>query len=427
MDNLTPQAPNHFNEKLTKSKRPAILRLSTFESLESREFRWLWIGSLAAFIAMGMQMVTRGWLILRLANDSPFALSLVMLAFSVPMTFISPIGGTLADRFSRKHMIMFTQAGNVIMTLILATLDLTGLIKFWHLMVIGAVNGSMMALNMPSRQSLVSDIIPVDKLMNAISLNNSGMNLSRIIGPASAGLLIIYLDTAGTFYLIAAFYLCAVFFTAMLKNRGAQGGNERKSVAEDMREGLSYIRSNSKILGLIIILFVPALFGFPFAALLPAWAREALDVQSDGLGVLLMIMGIGALVGSLILASLRNFARRGAFLLVIGILWGVALTIFSQVTTYRMAIPLLLLLGLFAAVFMSMNMTLLQTYTASEVRGRIMSISMMTFGAMPLSAVPFGALAEKIGTPDAIGLSGIMLTAFTVIFTFGNKRFRKIP
>ncbi len=412
--------------KSSNRSGPALLRFSTFESLKSREFRWLWIGSLAAFIAMSMQMITRGWLILRLANDSPFALSLVMLAFSVPMTFISPIGGALADRFPRKNKIMITQGGNLIMTLILATLDLTGMIRFWHLMVIGAVNGSLMALNMPSRQSLVSDIIPVDKLMNAISLNNSGMNLSRIIGPALAGILIIFIDTAGTFYLIAACYGCAFISTAMLKTRGIQDVENRKSIIEDMRDGLSYISNDQAIFGLIIILFVPALFGFPFAALLPAWAREALDVQSDGLGILLMVMGIGALIGSLILASMRNFARRGAFLLVIGVLWGIVLTIFSQVTTYGTAVPLLMLLGLFAAVFMSLNMTLLQTYTVSEMRGRIMSLSMMTFGAMPLSAVPFGALAEKIGTPNAIGLSGLMLTAFILIFIISNKKFGSI-
>jgi MFS family permease len=104
----------------------------------------------------------------------------------------------------------------------------------------------------------------------------------------------------------------------------------------------------------------------------------------------------------------------------------VSLAVFSQVTSYGTAIPLLLLLGLFAAVFMSMNMTLLQTYTADEVRGRIMSISMMTFGAMPLSAVPFGALAERIGTPDALGLSGLLLTFFVLMFTILNREFRKI-
>ncbi len=375
---------------------------------------------------MNMQMITRGWLVLRLADDSPLALSLVMMAFAVPMTFISPVGGVLADRIPRKYMVMFSQGGNVIMTLILATLDFMGLIRFWHLMAIGAINGVLMAMNMPSRQALVSDVVPVDKLMNAVSLNNSGMNLSRIIGPAIAGILIVYIDTAGTFYLISACYLGAVLSMAMLKTDRNQTGRGVNSIMEDIRAGLSYAAGDQAILGLIIILFVPALFGFPFTALLPAWARESLDAQSDVLGMLMMAMGIGALTGSLILASMKNLARRGVFLLILGISWGVVLTLFSQVTSYGSAIFLLSLLGLLSAVFMSLNMTLLQTYVTSDMRGRIMSISMMTFGAMPLGAVPFGALAEEIGTPNALSLSGLLLTAFTLIFALKNRKFRKI-
>ena len=203
-------------------------------------------------------------------------------------------------------------------------------------------------------------------------------------------------------------------------------GRQVSSIMGDIRAGLSYAAGDRAILGLIIILFVPALFGFPFTALLPAWARESLDAQSDGLGILMMVMGIGALTGSLILASMKNLAKRGVFLLIIGISWGVVLTLFSQATSYGSAIFLLLLLGLLSAVFMSLNMTLLQTYSTSDMRGRIMSISMMTFGAMPLGAVPFGAIAEGIGTPNALCLSGLLLTAFALIFTLKNRRFREI-
>ncbi len=156
-------------------------------------------------MAMNMQMITRGWLVLRLADDSPLALSLVMVSFAFPLTFVSLLGGALADRIPRKSMIMLSQGGNAIMTLLLATLDITGLIEFWHLLAIGVVNGSMFAFNMPSRQAIISEIVPVSRLMNAISLNNSGMNLARAIGPAVAGVLIIYLDTAGVFYLITGF------------------------------------------------------------------------------------------------------------------------------------------------------------------------------------------------------------------------------
>ena len=408
-------------------QRFSFLRVSVFESLQFRDFRWLWLGSFASYMAMNMQMITRGWLVLRLADDSPFALSIVMMAFALPMTFMSPLGGALADRIPRKFMIMFSQGGTVLMTLLLATLDLADLIRFWHLLIIGMVNGSLMAFNMPSRQAIISDIVPVDKLMNAISLNSSGMNLTRIVGPALAGVLIIFISTAGVFYIIAGLFLCSVLSIAMIDTRGKKKDRVRKGLTSDIREGLSYVFSDSTISGLIITLFMPALFGFTYFALLPAWGREALDVQSDSLGLLMMVMGIGSLTGTLILASMGKFRRRGALLLVFAFAWGIGLAIFSQADSYRMAMPLLFIVGLLSAIFMSLNMTLIQVYSKETMRGRVMSISMMTFGAMPLSVVPFGALAERIGTPNALGISGMMLAAFTVVFSFVNGKFRNIP
>jgi len=397
-----------------------------FESFQYRDFRWLWLGSFASFMAMGMQMVARGWLVLRLSDDSPLALSLVMIAFSLPVTFMSLIGGALADRISKKHIIMTTQAGNALMTTLLATLDLTGLIRFWHLVAIGFVNGLLLSINMPSRQALLSELVPEEGLMNAISLNSSGMNLTRIIGPALAGVLIIVIDTAGVFYLLAGFYVFSLLSVAMIHpaNRPANDGG--KGMTKDIREGLKYAAGDPTLRGLIITLFIPVFFGFSFFILLPAWAREALDVQSDGLGLLMMIMGTGSLTGSLTLASMRNFRKRGVWLLVVGVFWGGALTLFSQSTSYAMSLPFLLIIGLMSAVFMSLNTTLLQTYSTAEMRGRIMSIAMMSFGAMPLSALPFGAIAERIGTPNALCLSGLMLLIFTVIFAIVNPKFSKI-
>jgi MFS family permease len=400
--------------------------ISTLESLHFRDFRWLWVGALSSFMAMNMQMIARGWLILRLSNDSPLALSLVMLAFALPMTILSPIGGSLADRFPRKSIVIFSQAGNTIMTLILATLDLTGLVKFWHLMAIGVANGAMFAFNMPSRQSLISDLVPSEKLMNAISLNNSAMNLSRVVGPALAGFLIIYLDTTGVFYLIAFFYMCSALSTTLVRVKAESRPGSRNTILEEIREGFSYAAGHKTLSGLIVMLFVPALFGFPCIALLPAWAREALNVQSDGLGLLVAIFGFGALAGSLLLASIRNMTKRGRFLLVLSVGWGLGIGFMAMPVTYTTAVPILLVIGLAYAQFMSMNMTLIQTYVSSEMRGRVMSISMMTFGAMPLSVIPFGALAERIGTPAALGLSGAMLVVFTLIFAWFKPDFREI-
>jgi MFS family permease len=400
--------------------------ISTFESLRFRDFRWLWVGALSSFMAMNMQMIARGWLILKLTKDSPLALSLVMMAFALPMMIMSPLGGSLADRFPRKYIVIFSQVGNCLMTVVLATLDLTGLVKFWHLMAIGVVNGSLFAFNMPSRQSLISDLVPSGMLMNAISLNNSAMNLSRVVGPAVAGFLIIYLDTAGVFYLIAFFYMGSALSTILVRNKGEDVDRARHTMFEEIREGFSYAAGDKTLSGLIVMLFVPALFGFPCIALLPAWAREALYVQSDGLGLLVMVFGIGALAGSLMLASMSNMTKRGRFLLALSLGWGLGIGLMAMPVTYATAVPILIVIGLANAQFMSMNMTLIQTYVASEMRGRVMSISMMTFGAMPLSVIPFGVLAEAIGTPVALGLSGAMLIAFTLIFAWIKPDFRKI-
>ncbi len=406
---------------------PSLLqRIPALESLQYRDFRWLWLGSFASFMAMNMQMITRGWLVLRLADDSPLALSLVMMSFAVPMTLVSVVAGAMADRIPRRLMVMCSQGGNAVSTLLLAALDLTGLVQFWHLLVLGVVNGSLNAFHMPSRQAIISEMVPENKLMNAISLNNSGMNMTRIVGPAVAGLLIGYIETAGTFFLIAGIYAFAVVSTGMIRAGNTSGSHSRRGMASDIRAGFAYAAGNPALLGLIIMAFIPSLFGFSYHALLPAWAREALDVDSEDLGLLMMVMGVGALVGSLILASLRQSSRRGMLLIASCVAWGAGLAAFSQMTSYATAVPLLLFTGLVSAIFMSLNMTLMQVYSAPEMRGRVMSIGMMSFGVMPLSAVPFGAIAERTGTPDALLLSGVLLTLFTIAFAIGYPSFRKI-
>ncbi|MBW2609512.1 MAG: MFS transporter [Deltaproteobacteria bacterium] len=401
-------------------------RLAVLHSLKYRDFRWLVISSFASFMAMNMQMISRGWLVLRLANDSPFALSLVMMAFSLPITFLSLIGGALADRFSRKHIIVVCQIGNALLTFTLATLDQAGLIRFWHLLVVGLINGSLMAFNMPSRQSIISNIVPFDGLTNAIALSSSALNLTRIAGPGLAGLLIIYIDTSGVFYLNSGLYLFAALSIAMLRTGKEPASRSRKSMSGDIREGFSYAMKDPILLGLIIMLFLSTLFGFPYIPLLPAWAREVLGVRSDSLGLLMMMMGLGGFTGTMILASLQAYKKRGALLLMTCLLWGVAICIFSKSTTYTITLPLLFIVGLIGQFFMTLSMTLLQVYSSVEMRGRVMSISMLTFGLMPLSAVPFGAIAENIGTANSLFYSGAILIVLTIIFALWDRKLSEV-
>lgn len=398
-----------------------------FTSFRYRNYRWLWFGTFLSFMAVGMQQVARGWLVLRLTDDSPFALAMVMMSFALPLTFVSIIGGVLADRIPRKKIILVSQAGNAFFTLLLAILDMTGLICYWHLLVIGVCNGTLAAFNMPSRQSIVSDIVPGDALMNAISLSSAGMNMTRIIGPALAGVLIIYLDTGGVFCLVALIHAFSVFSTAMIaiETAPSKGGRDH-GIAADIREGFRYTMGNSTLRGTFIMSFVPALFGFPYLALLPAWGREVLDIQSDGLGLLMACIGIGSLIGSVGLASLNHLKKRGTFLIVNALVWGGALALFSRCTSYPTTLPVLVIVGILSAVFMSLNMTLMQSYSSSEMRGRVVSMAMMSFGVMPLSAVPFGALAEGIGTANSLGIAGLLLCLFAVVFFVRFPAFRRV-
>ena len=417
-------------EPTAPEEKPSLLspaRYPMFTSLAYRDFRWMFAGSFVSFLAMNMQMITRGWLILRLTDDSPLALVAVMVSFSLPMTFMSPVGGALADRLPRRSLVIMSQAGNAILTVIIGFLDFTGIVSFWHVMFIGFLNGSLMAFNMPSRQAILSEIVPEKSLMNAISLNNSGMNMTRIVGPALAGFLILFIGTHGVFFIVGGIYIFSVITTMMIDAGRTPASSSRKGVGGDIKEGLAYAFADPGRKGLVVLMLITTLFGFSFWGLLPAWAREALDVQSDGLGILMTIMGVGALFGTLGLAALPGLSRRrGLILIGCTVIWGVGLAAFSQTTLYWAAVPFLLLIGVISSVHMSLGMTMMQTLAAPEMRGRMMSIGMMTFGAMPLSSVPFGIVAEQIGTPGSLFISGALLSIVVLIFAVGYPAFRRV-
>ncbi len=421
-----PSTATRARPRPSHSPVQSLLASPIFETLQIRDFRWIWIGSFISFMAMNMQMITRGWLVLRLENDSPLALVLVMVSFAAPMTIVSLVGGALADRFSKKYLIIISQTANAVMTFVLAMMDASGAIWFGAVLIIGVVNGAMMAINMPSRQAIISDIVPESRLMNAVALNNSAMNLTRIIGPAMAGFLIIFIQTSGVFYLISIIYVFSALSLLMVRVDTAQSKSAKKSVGKDIVEGLRYVWNDVNLRGLILMAFIPSLFGFTLFALLPVWAREALNVNSSDLGILMTMMGVGALIGTLGLAAIRRFSHRGLLLLGCGIVWGIMLVGLANSQIYPVAMPFLLIIGLISSVYMSLNMTLTQLSAAPEMRGRVMSIMMMTFGLMPIGALPFGTIAEYIGTANALTISGALLALLILAFGLAYPAFRRI-
>ena len=426
----TPSTPVKNPDSQTSENYNIINRIihntTALSSLKYIDCRWLLLGNFASFIAIGMQQLTRAWLILRLTNDSPLALTFVTMAFALPMTVISLLGGALADRVPKRKLMIVSQTVTFFMIFILATLDYSGYIRFWHLIVIGVINGSTVAASMPSRQSIISDIVPEDEVMSAIALSNSANNATRIFAPSLAGVLIAFIGTAWVFYLIAVVQLIALFFTYLLKTGTEATGKSNKSFTGDIVEGFRYAKTNPVILGLVLLSLVPAIFGFPYITLLPAWAREALDAKSLGMGGLEAAMGVGSLLGALILASIKHIKNRGVFLIVNGFAWGLALLLFSRCGSYYTAYPGIFVVGFMSSIFMALNNTLMQIKSSDKMRGRMVSLSMMTFGIMPLSAVPFGILAEHIGTPHSLTVAGALLCVFIIFFYMFSSKFRKV-
>ena len=405
-----------------------VLTKAMFASLANRDFLLLWLSNLAAMFAMSMQMVARGWLIYDITK-SAVALAWVMFSFMMPMLIFSLVGGVIADRLRKKGVMIASQSVNAIATLVLATIIITGNVTFSHFIIFGAVNGIVLSLSMPARQVIIPEIIGEKGLVNAFALNTASMNVSRILGPGIAGVLIALIgggETSSTigvgviFYIIAGMYVMSVLTLTLLRHEGRTMMSEHQGMARDIGAGLKYIRGNSVILGLLIVAFIPLLLGMPIMFLLPVFNDEVLGMGSVGLGLLMTAMGVGALIGSLVLAGIGDTGRKGLILLACIMGWAVFLGLFAISTSLFMALVLLGVVGLFSSIFMAMNMTLVQLVTIPEMRGRVMSLMMMTFGLMPIGVFPMSVLADSIGIGNALLISafglGLLILIVSVLF-----------
>lgn len=404
-----------------------------FTSLGNRDYRLVWVASLGAYFAMQMQMVARGWLIYAM-TASPLALTWVLLSFAAPTLVFSLMGGVMADRLPKRRLLVAAQSCNCAATLALAWFIISGQITFWHFIWFGLLNGTVLSLSMPARQALIPEIVGENQLFNAMALSTAGLNLSRILGPALAGVVIAVLADGDTgslfgvgavFLLVACLYLISVLSLLALEHRGgASVADARHSLLQDMVRGLDYIRRSRRISALLLMAFVPLLFGMPIQFLMPAFNQDILQGGPDALGLLLGVQGGGALLGSLLVARMARTRRKGDIMLGVCFLWALFLAGFSLSDSLPAALAMIALTGLCSSMFMAISMSLIQLSVAPEMRGRVMSILMMTFGLMPLGVLPVGAVAEWFGIDLALLLSalGLALSVLLVMLIFPDLR-----
>lgn len=398
-----------------------------FASLALRDYRLLWASSLAFFVGMNTQLVARGWLAYDM-TASPLLLSLTLVFFTLPMTTLSLIGGAVADRTSKPRLVLAAQAANAAQALTIALLLTLDRLAFWHLLVAGAVGGVAGAFNMPARQALVREVVPSPLLMNAVALNNASFNLSRVLGPALAGGLLSAVGPAGAYYLITGLFVLAGVMAAGV-HPGHPPTPPSGSLLTDIREGLGYVARHRLLRLLMGVAMGSILLGMPYQQLMPAFVVEALGVPStrsaDELGLLLSVAGVGALMGSLLTASLPPSAPRGGLLMGSTLAWGLTLLALAGARLLPLAGGVLFLVGLASAVSMALANTLIQWHAVPEMQGRVMSIYLMNFGWMALGAMGVSGIAEAWDTPRAIGLSGAALASLAGLAWAFSPRLRR--
>ncbi len=263
-------------------------------------------------------------------------------------------------------------------------------------------------------------------LTNGIALYNTAMNLMRIIIPVIAGTLVLVIGVAGVYYIGAACYAVSIVALLMIPASRKAGPRPDSSVGRDLIEGLGYVRRSPIILILLVMAFVAAIFAMPYSNFMPVFAVDILEAGPTGLGWLLTMTGIGALAGSLGVASLANFRRKGLLLLISAIAFGAMLILFCFSHSFALSLLLLVGVGLGMACYMTLSNALIQQNTTHEVRGRVMSIYMMTFGLMPLGALPLGAIADRVGTPSTLSIAAAIATTFIVLMAILRPQLRRL-
>ena len=394
-----------------------------FSALAVANFRCLWVGSLGSSFAMNMQIIARGWLVYELTS-SALDLAWVTLSFMLPSVIFSLYGGVLADRLPKRRVIAWAQALNCVATLVMATIIFSGNVKFWDFIWFGFFNGTVLALSMPARQAFVPEIIPERLIFTAMALNTTGWNLSRIIGPAFAGLLIAWLaggDKTSTYgvgivyVVIASLYLFSALTVLKVDRPGETQRNRDGDSWSDMREGLRYVLEHPPVFALIVLSILPFLFGMPLNTLLPAFNQDVLQGHADDLGYLISAMGGGAIIGSLLMATMGDMRNKGFWLIVSCLGWGLVTAAFGAFDAQGAALVLIAVIGLLSSWNMSLNRGMLQMQVEDHMRGRIMSIDMMSHGLMPLGVFPISLIAEYYGVGAALVTSGFALMAVTLL------------
>jgi MFS family permease len=391
-----------------KWKMPAGLR-----TFSNRNFSLYFFGQVVSLTGSWIQLVAQSWLVYRMTGSAAM-LGLVTFAGQTPGFLLAPLGGALADRLSRRSILLVTQTCSMLLAFGLGVLTLTGAVLTWHVFLFAALLGIINAFDIPARQALIVELVGRKELMSAVALNSSAVNIARLAGPALAGALVAMLGV-GWCFVANGLSFSIVTGSLLLMSLGPRLVTEgRLPVVEQIMEGFRFVRGASPVRALIALFGLVTLLGMPYAVLMPVFADRVLGAGPAGQGILMAAAGLGALAGSLWLISRRDTPRLANWTVASAAAFGASLVLFSLSETFWLSAALLVPVGFSMILMLSTSNTIIQALTPDALRGRVMAAYMMAFlFASPVGALLAGWVSGLIGVPATVALGGVgcMLSA----------------
>jgi MFS family permease len=377
----------------------------TFAALKHRNYRlWFW-GQMVSLFGTWMQTTAQGFLIYQLTHSSAY-LGYVGFASGVPSWLFMMYGGVVADRVSRRKLLIITQSIMMILAFVLATLVFTGTVQAWHILLLAFGLGSANAFDAPARQAFVSEMVDREDLTNAVALNATMFNTALIIGPAIAGIIYAAFGPGWCFAVNGISFIAVIIALASMHLQPGTETSQHSSTLSALKEGINYVRHQPIIRALIGLVATTSLFGMSLATLLPAWSVKILHGNATTNGLLFSARGVGSLIGALTIATFGRSHVRGKFITVGSLCFPIFIAFFAMTYWLPLSLLFMVFLGIATIFVANLSNATIQSIVPDSLRGRVMGVYTTIFmGSMPLGALILGVIAEHAGEAEAALLS----------------------
>lgn len=414
MSSSLPQEEELESTARTLPPRGPVAR--TFSALRYRDFRLLWFGAFMSTTGTWMQTVAQGWLVLQM-TDSAFLLGVDGFLATGPMLIFSLFGGVIADRVSRKKIMILSQYLQMGFAFILALLIFFGQVKVWHIFLLSFLTGSAQSFSGPAYISLLPLLVGRSDLPNAIAMNSMQFNLARVIGPLLAAVTLAAWGFAACFAINGFSFLAVIVALLLIRTPPVNPAAEQRGMLDEMKAGFEFVMKRRTLLLLTFLAFAGTFLGMPIVTFMPVVARSIFALDATGYASMLMVYGVGSVVGALLVAATGHQPKKGRLALMFQMAFAVLLLAFGLSRSLSFSMVASFFAGACIVAFISLYSSLVQLTTTDAMRGRVMSIFMLAFrGGMPLGNLLAGWVAQRWSISLALAINGVVLAVVALVF-----------